>query len=314
MNISETLKKYEGKRRILPATRRPPNPPLNHTYIKRKWLGMNYASGSERALMDIYLPNDGEGPFPVIFFIHGGGFFTGDRNDFEVYPPLEGLKRGYAVCSIDYTLSGEAIFPRQIQECKAAVRFIRANAKKYNLDTSCIIAWGMSAGANLAAMIATTGYKSFPELEDDSMGNPSESCAVDACMIWYCPTFFSEVPDLFKESGVIPRNSSTGEDSVMAWYLGIALEDAYDLAELANPENYISKETPPFVMQHGKLDPVVPYQQSVRFAQKLREIIGEENVRFTLFEDYAHADDRRFDTMYNCSLVLDDLETLLGRK
>ena len=87
--------------------------------------------------MDIYLPNDGDGPIPVILFAHGGGSFTGRKDDYETYPPLEGLKRGYAVCAIDYTLSGEALFPRQIQEGKAALRFIRANAAQYHLDPSC---------------------------------------------------------------------------------------------------------------------------------------------------------------------------------
>ena len=128
MSISAVLAKYQGSRKRYPALPRPPNPPLNVRYIRRKWLDVPYADGSPRALMDIYLPNDGEGPFPVILFAHGGGYFTGDKGDYETYPPLEGLKRGYAVCAINYTLSREALFPRQIQEGKAALRFIRANA------------------------------------------------------------------------------------------------------------------------------------------------------------------------------------------
>ena len=91
------LAEYEGKRRIYPTIKRPDNPPLNTRYIRRKWLDVPYADGCPRALMDIYLPNDGDGPFPVILFAHGGGFFTGDKGNYETYPPLEGLKRGYAV-------------------------------------------------------------------------------------------------------------------------------------------------------------------------------------------------------------------------
>jgi len=312
MSISEVLKKYEGKRKLYPALPRPPNPPLNTRYIRRKWLNVPYAQGCPRALMDIYLPNSGDGPFPVILFAHGGGYFTGDKGDYETYPPLEGLKRGYAVCATNYTLSREALFPRQVQEGKAAIRFIRANAQAYALDTTCIIAWGMSAGANLVAMLATTGYKRFPELEDDAMGNAGQPCHVDACMIWFCPTYFPDTGKLLAEAGVKPAHISTGDDYVIAWYLGMPVEDAPDLADLANPETYISPETPPFVIQHGKRDAVVPHLQSVHFAGKLTQAIGANKVRLTLFDDYTHAD-RRFETMHNCSLVLDQLEELLGR-
>ncbi len=306
------LAKYEGKRHLFPTLKRPGNPPLNTRYIRRKWLDVPYAAGCPRAVMDIYLPNGGEGPFPVILFAHGGGFFTGDKGDYETYPPLEGLKRGYAVCAINYTLSGEALFPRQIQEGKAALRFIRANASRYNLDTSCIIAWGMSAGASLVAMLATTGHDRFPELEDLAMGNPDQPHTVDACMVWFCPTSLSPLAD-FAASDVESAHGHEGPDAVMSWYFGMDLETVpSELLDLANPETYVSPSAPPFVIQHGKPDRIVPYIQSVRLAEKLRGAIGEDKVRLTIFEDYVHAD-RRFETMHNCSIVLDQLEELLGR-
>jgi acetyl esterase/lipase len=306
------IARYEGKRKLYPALRRPPNPPLNTGYIRHKWLDVPYAVGSERALMDIYLPNHGTGPYPVILFAHGGGYFTGDKGDYETYPPLEGLKRGYAVCAINYTLSGEGLFPRQIQEGKAAIRFIRANAARYNLDTSCLIAWGMSAGANLVSMLATTGHTSFPALEDDSMGHADQPCHVDACMIWFCPTDFGASARLIREGGLEPHQESAGDDYVISWYFGLPVEQAPDLVALSNPETYITPEAPPFVIQHGKMDRVVPWMQSAHLAEKLAAAIGEDKVRLTLFDDYLHAD-RRFETMHNCSLVLDQLEELLGR-
>lgn len=306
------LARYEGKRYVYPTVKRPGNPPLNTRYIRRKWLDVPYAKGRPRALMDVYLPNDGDGPFPVILFAHGGGFFTGDKGDYETYPPLEGLKRGYAVCAINYTLSGEALFPRQIQEGKAALRFIRANASRFNLDTSCLIAWGMSAGASLVAMLATTGHRSFPELEDLSMGNPDQPQNVDACMVWFCPTSLSPLAD-FAASGVEPAHAHAGPDAVMSWYFGMNLEDVpTELLDLANPETHVTPAAPAFVIQHGRPDRIVPYIQSVRLAEKLKAAIGEDKVRLTLFEDYVHAD-RRFETMHNCSIVLDQLEELLGR-
>jgi acetyl esterase/lipase len=312
MDVESVLHRYEGKRKLYKAERRPPNPPLDTRYIRRKWLDVPYAIGCPRAVMDIYLPNDGDGPFPVILFAHGGGYFTGDKGDYETYPPLEGLKRGYAVCAINYTLTSEALFPRQIQEGKAALRFIRANAKQYALDTSCIIAWGMSAGANLVAMLATTGYKHFPALEDYSMGNADQPCNVDACMIWFCPTYFPDTERLIVEAGVQPIHVTRGDEYVIAWYLGLPVEDAPDLSAAANPETYITAQTPPFVIQHGKMDGIVPYQQSVHLAQRLEKAIGADKIKLTIFSDYSHAD-RRFETMHNCSIVLDQLEELLKR-
>jgi acetyl esterase/lipase len=313
VSVAEVLARWEGCREVYArAVRRPPNPPLNHRYIRRKWLDVAYAVGCPAAVMDIYLPNDGDGPFPVILFAHGGGYFTGDKGDYETYPPLEGLKRGYAVCAINYTLSGQAIFPRQIQEGKAALRFIRAHAAQYNLDTSCVIAWGMSAGANLVAMLATTGRPRVPELEDLGMGHAEQPCDVDACMVWFCPTAFGETHRQLAAAGIEGRGPSQGDDYVISWYYGMAVESAPDLVALSNPETFITPETPPFVIQHGRLDPVVPYQQGVNLAARLRAVIGEDRVRLTIFDDYTHAD-RRFETMHNCSIVLDQLEELLGR-
>lgn len=316
VSIAEILQKYEGCRKLYPRasqTHREPNPPLNTDYIQRKWLDVPYAQGRPRAVMDIYLPNYGEGPFPVILFAHGGGYAFGDKGDYETYPPLEGLKRGYAVCAINYTLSGEALFPTQIQEGKTAIRFIRANAERYSLNPdSCLIAWGMSAGANLVAILATTGHKHFPKLEDYDMGYPDQPCNVDACMIWFCPTAFAESPRQFSELGIGNVEDHGSDDYVISWYYGLPVLEAPDLVALSNPETFITGETPPFVIQHGKLDPVVPYVHSANLAKRLEDAIGPDKVRLTLFDDYTHAD-RRFETMHNCSLVLDQLEELLGR-
>jgi acetyl esterase/lipase len=161
--------------------------------------------------------------------------------------------------------------------------------------------------------LATTGHDSVPEFEDLAMGNPDQPHHVDACMIWFCPTNVLESNELLAELGITPVVQHRGPTSVWTSYFGILVDEVSpDLAALTNPEAYVSPQTPPFVIQHGKLDAVVPYVQSVRLAEKLRAAIGEEKVRLTLFEDYVHAD-RRFETMHNCSIVLDQLEELLRR-
>ena len=153
---------------------RPPGPPplMDTSIYKRKWLDVPYAHQSPNQRLDIYLPDEGEGPFPVIAVIHGGAFMMGDKRDVQQLPMLEGLKRGYAVVCIEYRLSGEAIFPAQIFDCKAAIRFIRANAHKYGFDPRRIAAWGGSAGGHLSSLVGTSaGVK---DLEDLSMGFPTE--------------------------------------------------------------------------------------------------------------------------------------------
>ena len=124
-----------------------PGPGAKNQDIKNKFLDIAYADKSKAEKLDIYLPNEGKGPFPVIIFIHGGAFMFGDKADDQVNPALEGVKRGYAVVSVNYRMSGEAVFPAAIQDVKAAIRFVRANAAKYHLDPKRIASFGNSAGA-----------------------------------------------------------------------------------------------------------------------------------------------------------------------
>ncbi len=158
-------------------------PKANTQNIKNKYLDVAYAGKSAAQKLDIYLPSEDKGPFPVIVFIHGGAFKMGDKSSFEVNPALEGLKHGYAVVSVNYRLSGEAIFPAQIQDVKAAIRFIRANAGKYHLNSNKIASWGASAGGHLSAMVGTTG--DIQEFDDASLGNATQSSQVHAVIDWF---------------------------------------------------------------------------------------------------------------------------------
>lgn len=103
---------------------------INTSHIERKWLDLPYAHQSDAQRLDIYLPETGDGPFPVIAALHGGGWMYGDKGDIQTWPFLEALQHNYAVAFINYRLSDEAQFPCQIYDCKAAIRYLRANAKK----------------------------------------------------------------------------------------------------------------------------------------------------------------------------------------
>jgi acetyl esterase/lipase/cytochrome b561 len=280
----------------------------NTDNIKRKWLDVAYANKSQAQKLDIYLPDNGDGPFPVVLSIHGGAFKGGDKSDGQVTPMLEGLKRGYAVVSINYRLSGEAIWPAQIVDCKAAVRWIRANAKQYKLNPDKIAAWGGSAGGHLSAMIGTSG--NVRELEDLSQGNSDQSSRVQAVVDWFGPTNFLKMDDDAKESKVVNPQIHSIPDSPESELIGKNLTDAPELVKMANPETYITKDDPPFFIQHGSVDPLVPFPQSVRLAEKLGEVIGKDNVTIELIAGSGHGGPA-FSTPENLNKVFAFLDKIL---
>ena len=177
-----------------------PPPVMNTEHIKRQWPDIAYANQSPAQKLDIYLPDEGDGPFPVICEFHGGAWMFGDKRDNQQEPMLRGLKKGYAVICVNYRLSGEAIFPSQIHDCKAAIRFIRKNAQRFMLNGEKIGVWGASAGAHLVSLLGTSvGVKA---LEDLSMGNPDVNSAVQAVVDWCGPCEnFLKMDEEFKASG-----------------------------------------------------------------------------------------------------------------
>jgi acetyl esterase/lipase len=284
-------------------------PPVAKTdHIKRKFLDIPYANRSPAQKLDIYLPDEGEGPFPVIISIHGGAFMGCDKADMQVIPMLEGLKRGYAVVAINYRLSGEAKFPALLQDAKAAVRWIRGNAQRYQFDSSKICAWGGSAGGYLSTMLGTSA--GIPELEDLSLGNPEQPSHVQAVVAWFGPTDFLKMDEQLTESGFAPQEDQrhNGENSPESLLLGEKITEIPEKVKAANPETYIRPGAPPFFLQHGTRDGVVPVQQSINFATKLSKILGKDRVMLELIQDGEHGDPR-FETPENVKKVLDFLDS-----
>lgn len=291
-----------------PASSSPGQPPQgggvqgpDTSSIKTKYLDVAYAGGSTSQKLDVYVPNSGSGPFPVIVAIHGGAFRMGDKADEELVPMLAGLSRGYAVVSINYRLSEEAKSPAQVNDAKAAIRFIRANAGKYNLDPNKIVAWGGSAGAYLAAILGTSG--GVADLEDMSQGNPDQSSSVQAVVDWFGPISFLEMDPQFTASGIGPANHDAA-DSPESQLLGKALTEVPELVRKADPTTYITSDDPPFFIEHGTKDSDVPTEQSINFAGDLAKVLGAENVTLKLLEGATHAGPE-FTTAENVDLVLD---------
>jgi acetyl esterase/lipase len=277
----------------------------NTENLKRKWLDVAYASKSPAQKLDIYIPDEGEGPFPVIISIHGGAFKSGDKGDGQVTPMLAGLKRGYAVVSINYRLSGEAVFPAQIYDVKAAVRWIKANAKQYKLDPDRVASWGGSAGGHLSALLGTSG--GVKELEDLTQGNADRSSRVQAVVDWFGPTDFLKMDEQLKESKVNNPQTHSIPNSPESELIGKNLADAPDLVKKANPETYITPDDPPFFIQHGLIDHLVPYQQSVNFAKKLEQVIGKEKVTIELLPGTDHGGPN-YETEKNINKVFEFLD------
>jgi acetyl esterase/lipase len=215
--------------------------------------------GHERQTLDLYLPAAGTNS-PVILWIHGGAFRMGDKRGVEA---LDYLRRGYAVASLGYRLSQHAIFPAQIEDCKAAVRWLRAHAREYGLDADHFGAWGASAGGYLVAMLGTTGdVKEF-----DVGGNLDQSSRVQCVVDFFGPTDFLQM-----DAHRLPGGMEHGiADSPESQLIGGKLSAHPDRVQRANPITYVSAGDPPFLIVHGDRDPLVPHHQSEVLEQALKQ-------------------------------------------
>lgn len=290
-----------------------PPPAADTNHIRRKFLDIPYARVSSAQKLDIYLPDEGEGPFPVIVSIHGGAFMGCDKSDMHVMPMLQGLRRGYAVVAVNYRLSWEATFPALVHDIKAAVRWIRAHAEQYHFDPRNIAPWGGSAGGYLSSMLGTS--VGVPELEDLSLGNPEQPGNVQAVVDWFGPTDFLKMDEQLEAAGMAPLEGQhhNGPNSPESLLLGEQITRIPERVKAANPETYIRQDAPPFLIQHGTKDAVVPTQQSIDFATKLAEAIGRHNVTLELLEGAEHGD-IAFETPANVLRVLDFLDRHLKHR
>jgi len=262
-------------------------PPANVSHIKRKWLDLPYASLSQAQKLDIYLPDEGDGPFPIILHLHGGAFAVGDKRDIYLKTFLKGLERGYAVVSLNYRLSSEAIFPGGLQDIKAAIRWVRANCKTYHLDGDKIAACGASAGGNYAAIVSLTA--NVEEFNDLSLGNPEYPCNVQAAVDWAGPTDFLKMDEQLAENGLGPCDHSEA-DSPESRYLGAKITEVPIKVDLANPMTYIHEQMAPILIQHARNDHLVPVQQSIIFAEKLAKYVSPDRFEFEIMEGADHDD------------------------
>lgn len=270
-------------------------------------LNIPYASVSPSQKLDIYLPGEGKGPYPVIISIHGGAYSGGDKVGPDLLTAMSALQRGYAVVSVNYRLSSEAVFPAQIQDIKAAIRFIRANAAQYNLNPNRIACWGSSAGGQLSALAGTSG--GVKELQDPTLGNADQSDCIQAVVDWCGPINFLTMDEQFKSSG-INGTLQNNPDSYTSRLMGKQISLIPEMVKKANPETYITPDDPPIFIQHGSIDTLVPLQQSTDFSKKLEVVLGKNKVQTVVLQGAGH-DGKGLNTPENINRVINFLDAHL---
>lgn len=218
-----------------------------------------FATVDEHKLrLDLYLPKDPKNP-PLVVFIHGGGWRNNSYKKCHV-PWL--TEHGFAVASIGYRLTDKAIWPAQIHDCKAAVRWLRANAKTYGYDASRIAAAGTSAGGHLALMLGVSG--GIDKMEGKVGGHFDQSSRVQAVVDYYGPS------DFVLRSMNQPVKTEN-PDSPVRLLLGVPASKNKELAKFASPAFHVTKDDAPLLIVHGEKDRTVFMDQSERMLNEYRK-------------------------------------------
>jgi acetyl esterase/lipase len=260
--------------------------------VQPTYADLRYADASPVQTLDLYLPPYGSSPRPLVVIIHGGAFLMGDkRSEITAIPAL--LERGYAIASIGYRLSGEALFPAAVQDCRAALRWLSLHAEEHGLDRARFALWGASAGGHLAAMLGVTGDQ--PTLFD-ATSDATVDASVAAVIDWFGPTRFlaMDAHDLERpptgEPAFLPPWPREHDDpsSPESRYLGAPVQSVPELASASDPTTYIptASALPAFLIVHGDGDFLVPHLQSVLLAETLAAHGGEVDLR--ILPGYGH--------------------------
>lgn len=239
----------------------------------RTWKDIDYVGdGIVGHKLDIYLPSKGSGPFPAIVYIYGSAWFANNmKGTAGMFSPAL-LDAGFAVVAINHRASKEAIFPAQINDAKAAIRFIRAKAASYNLDPSWVGVTGGSSGGHLTALLGTSGgVKEHTsgsityDIEGSLGAHTGTDSSVQAACDWFGPTNFLTMDSCGSQLKHDPA------DSPESTVIGGAIQDNPDKCALANPVTYVDADDPPFMIFHGNKDPLVPFCQSDALHKRLTE-------------------------------------------
>ncbi|MFD5715009.1 alpha/beta hydrolase fold domain-containing protein [Streptomyces pharetrae] len=256
-----------------PDPARLPLPPAAHPDAGVRLLrGAVYAvpEGSRPLEADLWLPAEPSGPLPVVVFVHGGAWRTGLRDDpgpryrhWSPGPFTRLVRAGFAVVCPDYRLSGEAPFPAPLDDLHSALAWLHTRSAELGLDTGRTVLWGESAGGHLAALTALT-----------APAGP-RTATVRGCAVWYAPSDLTRLAEDHPAGAHDPADASSFE----ALLIGAALTAAPERARAASPVSRVTATAPPFLVQHGTADTIVPFAQGERLVRALREAGGRAEFR-----------------------------------
>jgi len=216
-----------------------------------------------RQKLDLLIPRKAGGPLPLVVFVHGGAWRGGNKSS-GVDRLAKFVAGGdYAGASIAYRLSGEAKWPAQIHDCKAAIRWLKANAAKYRIDPKRIAVWGASAGGHLVAMLGVSG--GVEELEGSLGSHRDHDSRVTCVLDWFGPTNFLTMND---QPGSMDHDAPDSPESLL---VGGPIKEHPDRVRHASPLTYVSADDPPFLIAHGTEDRLVPFAQSIELYEALKK-------------------------------------------
>lgn len=270
-----------------------------------------YSDVSETDYLNLYVPDSDE-PMPLFVLVHGGGFVSNDNESRQAQFMYRYFRdHGYACASVNYRLAQEAAYPAAIDDVKAAIRFLKANADKYGYDASKVAVWGESAGGYLAVMAGVTTDEDFHGVAYIGEEDQEDTVTADVSVVvdYYGAVGLGQKESGMKELGIPGivqwaaglwldnALKGTGYDNVESYWLRKDLSQATD-EELyqISPGYYLDKNLTSdsdfhMLIWHGDADLDVPYTQSQEFAEKLGNVIGQDKVTMKLFHNYKHADD-----------------------
>lgn len=252
--------------------------------IPRKHLDLAYGPKPEHKL-DIYLPDEGEGPFPTIVFIHGGAFVGGAKRDNQFVHVLDGIRRGYAVASIDQRLLPAGVFPLAVFDVKAALRFLKKHGAEYGVDGNRLATAGDSAGAYHAVFAAAT--QDIPAFEGPEVYDADSRVRAAIGLFG--------VYDLAMQSQFSVDHPMPGGDASMVFnfadmFAGGDTRKNAALGYLTDCKTYVTKDMPYVMIETGDADQVVPYKASLELAQRIEERCGADRVRLDVYPGAMHGD------------------------
>jgi acetyl esterase/lipase len=249
--------------------------------ISRRWLDIAYDKEHELQKLDIYLPEEGQGPFPVIVNVHGGGFNHCDKRDFHMYPTMYALRRNFAVVMVNYRLSPEVKYPVHLRDVICALQWIAGHGREYLLNIDQVFLWGTSAGGNLVLQAAC--HKGLEVMKNNQYPYGLKLMATAA----FCPAI--DIEHIYGKGRLIERLKMNAMIYVMKKRMFGSAKPKKEVLDRCNPTNFIKNGITPLYLMHGDADPIIPIEHSNEFAEKVRLILGKDDFEYKVLSGVSHA-------------------------